>query len=91
MTATLSPASYEGVSSDGSTVLFSYSNGVGGEQGGSGQVAGTLSGGVATTSANSLPAGVYSVQATFAATTSFASATSPTVTVTVNKATPTIR
>ena len=90
MTATLSPATYEGVSSDGSTVLFSYSNGVGGEQGGSGQVAGTLSGGVAATSANSLPAGVYSVQATFAATTSFASATSPTVTVTVNKATPTI-
>jgi hypothetical protein len=90
MTATLTPASYEGASSDGSTVVFSYSNGMGNEQGGSGQVAGTLSAGVATASANSLPAGVYSVQATFAATTSFAASTSPAVVVTVNKATATI-
>ena len=82
LTATLSPYSTQGVSSDGGFVTFAGTAVV--------QSTTTLSSGVASVSVSPMPVGTYSVQATFAGTAAFAPSASQTILLTVNPATPTV-
>ncbi len=85
MTATLSPATNQGVSSNGGTVTFTNANAVNGFLGQA-----FLSGGVATFTRCCLPVGTYQVQASYPGNPLFAPAISPTVLLTIKPTTPTI-
>ena len=82
LTATVSPTSIQGVSSDGLPVNFMVGN-----NGPSLGIA-LLSSGVATLRTSALPLGQSAIQAYFAANGAFGASSSPAVSLTVNQATP---